>query len=243
MMERLFLLRLQKMGLEGKSFNVDCGKTSKSDTHPYRDNFLLQGSSNSRGALFHLIDRIDAMTAGITIRAPIATYAKKSPARSLSIASVSVLPASSWANTALNLRLSGIRVSSITAFLFSVSSFVRPESLSVRSSSLFSFSSSAILTAEFSKSVFSLSFVCRNSDGALSGCDCSGRGCAAANCCVGVDCRGAGCAPTLASADGEDGSVRGESAADANKARHWDRRSARRGSEGRIARGTNDWTL
>src|SRR3984893_5686895 len=117
------------MGLEGKSFNVDCGKTSKSDTHPYRDNFLLQGSSNSRGALFHLIDRIDAMTAVITIRAPIATYAKNSPARSLSIASVLVLPASSWANTALNLRLSGIRVSSITAFLFSVSSFVRPRVL------------------------------------------------------------------------------------------------------------------
>src|SRR6202022_897961 len=98
---------------EGKSFNVDCGKTSKSDTHPYRDNFLLQGSSNSRGALFHLIDRIDAMTAGITIRAPIATYAKNSPARSLSIASVSVLPASSWANPAWTFACSGVAFSRV----------------------------------------------------------------------------------------------------------------------------------
>src|ERR1700730_14053241 len=196
--------------------------------HPYRDNFVPQVSSNSRGALFHLINRIDAMTAGITIRPPIATYAKNFHARS----SVSVLSVSSWTSIALSLRLSGICVSSITP-------------LNARSSSVFSFSSSAIFIAESFKSIFSFSFVCRRLGWRALRLRLSGRDCAAADC-VGVRCAGAGCATAGVSSDGGEGFVcaKGWScAADANKARHWDRRSDTRVSEGRIARRANDWTL
>jgi hypothetical protein len=190
--------------------------------HPYRDDLVPQVSSNSRGALFHLINRIDAMTAGITIRPPIATYAKNFHPRS----SVSVLSASSWTSIALSLRLSGICVFSITP-------------LSARSSSVFSFSSSAIFIAESFKSIFSFSFVCRKLG--WRALRLSGRDCVAADC-VGVGCAGAGCATAGVSSDG--GEAKGWScAADANKARHWDRRSDTRVSEGRIARRANDWTL